>query len=126
MKSDAELRHDRWLRGLDKGFDTAKHLIKWCGIVWVAFYVRDMVSDLAGQTTLADIGVGVLVSTSRSQWVAWLIAVLAILWGLRERNLRRDKIEQFSQRTGQLEREIDPGRSSSQLTTTGETRPEDQ
>ena len=75
---------------LEKGFDTANHLVKWGGIVWVTYYLTDMISSLAGQTTQADIDVAVQVATSSSHWVLWLItllALLAILWRLRQRNL---------------------------------------
>lgn len=125
MKSDAELRHERWVLGLNKGFDTAKQLIKWGGIVWVASYARDAITSLAGQTTLADIAVSVLVSASTREKIAYPLVVLALIWGWCERKLRRDKIKVMSRRIGHLESQLDLGRSSSQLTTTGETREED-
>lgn len=125
MNSEGNLSHDRWLSGLAKGLDTLKYLIKWGAIVWVAYFVRDMVASLAGQTTVADIVVKVVATASRSQLVAWLIALGALSWGWLEMKLRRKNIKVMSGRIRELESQLDPGRSSSKLTTTGETRKED-
>lgn len=125
LKSDTEQQQNRWFFGLDKACDIIKHLIKWVGIGWVAWCLKEAVSSLAGVTTLADINVGVLVSLLSRRWVTYSITVAALLWAWRERRLRMQKIKHFSPRIARLERSIDPDRSSSRLTSTGRTRPED-
>ena len=89
------------------------------------YYASEMVSSLAGRTTLTDIGVGVLVSVQPREWVAYFIAVMALILGWRERRLRMQKVEHFGDRNRHLESQLDPNRSSSHLTPKGETRPED-
>jgi hypothetical protein len=46
-------------------------------------------------------------------------------YGLRERRLRRQTTERFTQRNYKLEKLVDPNRTSSHLTTRGTTNPED-
>lgn len=125
MKSDKEFRLTRWLLVWDKGCDTIKHIFRWGVIAWCAWCVKEAVSSLAGATTLADIQIGVLISFLAKNWVCHVIAGAAMLWAGCERWLRLKKIKHFSPRVTRLERRIDPKRSSSQLTPTGGTRPED-
>ena len=121
----SQRRHDRWFLGIHKGFDVLKHTITWCGIGGVLYYANEMISSLAGRTTLADIWVGVLVSVQQREWVAYVIAAMALIWGWRERRLRMQKVEYFGNRVVHLESQLDPNRSFSHLTPKGETRPED-
>jgi hypothetical protein len=44
---------------------------------------------------------------------------------LKQRKLRRDVVERLSSRVPFLEKQLDPGRTSSKLTDRGDTNPED-
>lgn len=57
--------------------------------------------------------------------LAIIFGVAGIVYGRRESKLRKDTVERLQDRNCRLEREIDPKRSSSQLTPRGDTRPED-
>jgi hypothetical protein len=54
--------------------------------------------------------------------VPWLLAVLTSAWAIAERALRRQKTEYLSGRIAQLETAIDPGRTSSGLAKTGDSK----
>lgn len=53
------------------------------------------------------------------------LAVVSMLYGLFERELRRRKTKYLQDRIIKLEERLDPNRESSGLTPRGETRPED-
>ncbi len=62
---------------------------------------------------------------SKTRWLPWGVALIAIIYGLIQRELRRRKTAYLQGRIVRLEQQIDPGRTSSGLTTRGETRGED-
>ena len=96
--------------------------ITWGGTVTVVYLIGRMVSALAGQTTLADIAVQFLMAGNLREFASYGIAGGGIVYGLRERRLRKSVIRHLSKRKVTLERHLDPNRSSSQLTETGETK----
>ena len=112
-------------RTIERAFTLSVHAIKWAGIVLVVYFISSMISDLAGKTTLADIVVQVLLAGNVRELVSYGIAGGGIAYGLRERRLRKSEIRHLGSQKELLERALDPNRSSSQLTETGETRPED-
>ena len=83
------------------------------------------IETLSGQQTLADIGVNFLTDIKVSVAVAWSVATGGVLYGMRQRKLRRDTVERIQKRNRKLESLLDPNRSSSQLMPRGDTRPED-
>ena len=102
-------------------------LIRWTGLVLIAFFAYRSIDVLAGETTGADIGisVGLLASVPVSQAVAWILGAGGMAFGLLERRLRKNTIERLQSRIKSLETQADPGRTSSLLTPRGETRQED-
>jgi hypothetical protein len=100
-------------------------LIRWTGAVLIAYFGYRTVSVLAGGTTAANIGIRFLADVRVSEAVAWLFGVSGVLMAFRERQLRRATVERMHGRIKTLEEQLDPGRSSSQLTPRGETNPED-
>ena len=110
---------------VEKWFSLATHVIKWAGIVSVVYFISSAVSDLAGKTTLANIVVQVLQAGSVREVVSYAIAGGGITYGLLERRLRKSEIRHLGQQKKELESALDPNRSTSQLTESGETRPED-
>jgi hypothetical protein len=99
--------------------------IRWPAACVIAFFGYLSIRALAGQHTVADIGIRVLGNLQVSEAVAWIFGGSGIVYGWRQRKLRRDKVERLQGRVRALETERDPNRSSSGLTPRGETHPED-
>ena len=112
-------------RRFDAIIGTIRTVFKLAFWAFVAYQVREIVSVLAGKTTPADITLNILKSGKRD-FVAYGVGSLALLWGAFQRRLRRRTVKHLKARLKALERQLDPGRSSSHLTSTGDTRPEDQ
>ena len=102
-------------------------LIRWAGLGVIAYLTYKTVDTLAGQITIADIGVelGRTPSPRVSQVLMALLTGLAIAYGFFQRNLRKNTVERLQKRIQELETGIDPNRTSSNLTPRGDTRPED-
>ncbi len=60
-----------------------------------------------------------------SEGLSYLFGVGGFGYGMRERKLRRETIERLSKRITDLEKLVDPSRTSSHLTVRGTTNPED-
>lgn len=101
------------------------NVIRWGGLVWVASYAYRAVEALAGQRTVADLGLRFLTDVRVSTLAAWLVGASAVMYGWRQRGLRRSAIERMSSRIQELERQFDHKRSSSRLTPRGDTHPRD-
>lgn len=100
------------------------------GAVWVGGFVSAVLiaRAFAGRATVADIGVGLIVRAYAhlgSAKVAWPITFVSIVYAELQRRERLRKTEKLAKRNRELEHRLDPGRTSSQLTPTGETREED-
>lgn len=102
-------------------------LIRWGALVAIVFLGYRAIVVLAGQTTIADIGIGVkLLSNVRvSTAAAWLFGGGCLFYGERQARLRKDTVERQSRRITELEQSVDPKRTSSRLTARGDTNPED-
>ena len=101
------------------------HTVKWVGLVGLGYITHLVVSDLAGQETMANIVVNFMTDIKVNQWLAYIVGGTGAVYGLKQRKNKNDTIERLSKRKEQLEQMIDPGRKSSTLTPRGETRPED-
>jgi len=102
-----------------------KALIKYVSVVVIFYYLNSAVRALAGQHTYADIGVKFLAQLSISESASYIAGAGGVLYGIRERKLRRDKTDYLAERNRELEKKLDPGRTSSRLTRRGTTRKED-
>ena len=100
-------------------------IARWTGGVLIAYFGFRTVQALAGQVTLAHIGLRFLADLKVSEAVAWLFGGSGLVLAARQRKLRRDTVERLERRIRELENAIDPRRTSSRLTPRGETRPED-
>ncbi|MBA1446612.1 MAG: hypothetical protein M3H12_07775 [Chromatiales bacterium] len=79
---------------------------------------------LAGKFTFADIAIKVFNFGGDKPWEAITFVALAA-WAMLERRLRRKKTAALQGRVTELEFRIDPNRTGSELTNTGETNPDD-
>lgn len=99
--------------------------IRWGALIWIVSLASSAISALAGKHTFADIGIRVLANVSISEGTAYVFGCVGISYGLLQRHLRRNEIQRLAPRIQELERQIDPKRSSSALMPRGTTRPED-
>lgn len=100
-----------------------------------------IVRELAGRSTNVDADIRTSVDVSSQTLADWfailsqsqLLGVLVIavgvggiLYGRAQAKLRKDDVEHLQDAKIKYEKARDPGRTSSKLTTRGETRPEDE
>src|SRR6266567_6653131 len=116
----AELRYRLYGRIIDVIGSVVNRAIPWVGVVFIAYNVNSAVRFLAGRTTFADVGIKFLADFRISEAVAYVFGGGGLLYGLRNRKLRKDNVERMTRRIAQLEAQIDPRRSSSRLTSRGE------
>jgi hypothetical protein len=79
----------------------------------------------AGRDTAATFSLSVITKLQADRWFAYLFGAGGVGYGLVERRLRRRNIKRLTKHTEELEKRIDPERTSSGLTPEGKTRPED-
>ncbi len=110
---------------LDIWADVVHLAIPWGSLVIIAVLMYFGISRLAGQVTLAQIGLGVIADIRLSDAVSYVFGGTALAYGLGERRLRHKKTERLASHAQELEKIIHPTRTSSGLTPKGTTRPED-
>jgi hypothetical protein len=80
----------------------------------------------AGQTTIADIDLNTaLIEIGAARWVPWGLLLVAVVWAMIERRLRRRNIRRMAGRLHQLELRLDPARGTSGLSPDGTAPPGD-
>lgn len=99
--------------------------LKWGATAWIAYCFYLSVLALAGKTTIAEIAARFVANIGISQSLAWLLSGGGVAYGIRERKLRQKTVKRLQTRIQDLEKRIDPKRSSSELTPLGETHPRD-
>ena len=114
-------------------YRTLTSLFRWGGLAVIFYWIYRSVDAVTGQTTYADIDIAFnALANLRSSLALGAVAVLISLaflgvwYGILQRNLRRKTVERLQKRVKELEKQMDPNRTSSELTTRGETRPEDE
>lgn len=104
-------------------------VIQWGALVlifWIsAPALKVAVVALAGKKTVANFTFEWLMSKHATPVLSFVISVGSIVYGVKQSRLRRDTIKRFHKYQLKYETEIDPGRSSSELAPTGDTRKED-
>lgn len=112
------LRDTRWVQAATSIVNT---VVRWGAAVWIASYLYRSVVVLAGETTVADFGLRVLGDLQVSTALAWVVAVCGAGYGTWERRVRKKAIERLTPRHRDLERQLDPRRTSSGLTPRGDS-----
>lgn len=106
--------------------DTAiRLLIPWGSLILIAYWVHSDVVALAGKQTLARIGLSFVGDIRVSDAVAYIFGAAGAAYGIAERNLRRRNISRLAVENSELEGIVDHGRTSSNLTRRGTSKPED-
>jgi len=100
--------------------------IKWVALVLIFFIGYLAIKVLAGQHTVSQFYVSFLANLTADKTISYLIGAGGAIYGLRQKKLKDDTVKRLAPRNSELEYHIDPTRSSSELTETGGTRPEDE
>jgi hypothetical protein len=121
----AEIDERRFYKTVDSVVAVVGTLFKCITLVIIVRYIYLAVVVLAGKSTFADVGFRVLGDIKISDSIAYLFGAGGVVYGVGERQLRRRNIERLSKEKNDLERLLDPNRTSSRLTPRGTTRRED-
>lgn len=112
------LRQTHWVVAASPVARTIAVMTGWVLIVSEA---SDAVIALAGETTAADFGFRFLGNLRVSTAVAWTLAAFGLGYGSWERQVRKTKVQQMETHIHDLERGRDPGRTTSGLTSRGDS-----
>lgn len=117
-KSEFQLR----IFKIDRVATVTEAAVRYGCFVLIAAFTWLIVRDLSGKETFADIGIRFAADMKLSEAVAYVVGLGGIGYGLGERRLRRNTTERLATRNIDLEKKLDPKRTSSQLTPRGTTR----
>jgi hypothetical protein len=120
-----DISFKRFAKVVDSLTTITHTLIRYGGVVLPFYFMYLAANVLAGKSTTADIGIKMLGSLTITETVGYAVGAAGALYGLNERKLRRDKTEYLQDRIQKLEKQMDPKRSTSRLTTRGTTNPVD-
>lgn len=120
-----ELRYRLHCKIVDMIGSVIHTVVPWTAAVLIAFVFQKSVSSFAGRYTFAQIGMTFLGDFRISETVAYLFGAGGVFYGVKRHRLQQKNVERMAGRIAELERGIDPKRSSSRLTPRGKTRPED-
>ena len=112
-----------------RAFDLATLAIKW-GLTalvlwWAISALRDVLIAFAGKDTNANVLIQLIGEVHADRWVAIAFGGAGLGYGYYERSLRRRNIKRLTDRNAELERRLNPSRSSSGLNPDGTTWRED-
>jgi hypothetical protein len=94
------------------------------GFVWcfVAYMVLRCCEALAGKQTQAEVFLHLLASITLSSKIAWLTGGGGMAYGYCQSRFRKSEVARLTDRNSELERIVDPNRTSSGLTRHGKTK----
>lgn len=130
-KTAAELRaENRFLRqanSIQSFTSIVNNLFKYGALCFFFYMLYKIIYCLSGQTTHADILISIWghIKTSTLESVSILFGGTGIAYGYFERKLRQRTIKRLHSRIIEYEKMIDPKRSSSNLSSQGDTHPRD-
>jgi hypothetical protein len=104
-------------------YGLARTVVRVIGTMGVVYFLPDIVAPFAGQATAVDLKFALFGDVKVA--VSMTLAGSATVWAIAERMLRHRKVEYLQGRIRDLETRIDKNRSSSKLTTKGQTNPRD-
>ena len=112
---------------IDGAVSVFKTLFRSATFLGVAFFTWLCVQEIAGKTTIFDLHAIIegLKSDSKDRWFWIGTAIVTTVAYSRERRLRLRTVKEITARVKRYELGIDPGRSSSYLTATGQPTPKD-
>jgi len=124
--TQAQLEYMLKFRRIDVVQTVAVQVIRWGVLLGLGRYFYLTMAVLAGKQTLADIVIRLLANIKIGQGVAYLFDASGIIYGYGERRLRQKNIQRLAKSKNELERKLNPTRTSSNLSPRGTTRPGDE
>lgn len=101
-------------------------VIVWVGLGYIAHQLSLAFIQYAGRSSVASLSLAIMANISFVWTASEAISGLSVSLYLRERTLHRKTRERLAARVTELETMIDPGRTSSLLTSKGLTRKGDE
>jgi hypothetical protein len=126
--SDGESRSDAVrFATIEASFRTARTVARTIGWCFAAYCAYLSIQAVAGQTTTLSVIMSFFFGAFLELKMVVLISLAGgcAIWALIERNLRQRAVARLTPRSAALEKVIDPGRTSSGLTSEGRTHPRD-
>jgi hypothetical protein len=99
--------------------------LKWGTIAFAVWCLKESITAFAGTTSTANVVVSFLGQLEVSNAIAALFGVGGTAYGYKQRKLKGDTVKRLQSRIQELESRFDKNRTSSELTQTGETNPQD-
>jgi len=106
---------------LDTVAELGRDLIKWAAVVVLGYWGYRSVAVMAGTITFADIGLRIIGNLTVNKGIITLLTGSGWVYGLAQRSLRRRFVERNAKAKNDLEKVIDPKRTSSNLSSKGTT-----
>ncbi len=129
-RKEKELDHQYRMRRLQLLSAGWEQFLRAASVLAVCVCGYFCIRELAGRQTFADIRFRVIADLKANKWMAfvvpWGVAAVATAWGAGERYLRKRHIKRVSSEQSEMQKMLDVGRRSSNLSKRGETSPEDQ
>lgn len=108
-----------------KAIELGKEVVKYGAFVIIVYFTYLSILSLAGKETSAIFVFQYLTSVKDGN-ISWkIVTALTTFWAFLERKLKKDSIKHFKEHIIELEKKLDPNRSSSNLTKEGNTNPGD-
>ncbi len=99
--------------------------LKWGTIGFTVWCLKESITAFAGTTSSANVVVSFLGQLEVSNAIAALFGIGGTAYGYKQRKLKGDTVKRLQSRIQELESRFDRNRTSSELTQTGETNPQD-
>jgi hypothetical protein len=122
---DEKRRFELLSKGIEAGVTVIQTVMWTAALIAVAYFGEKVLIAFAGKTTSADVSFSLLTKLQSDRWFAYLFGFGGMSYGYAERKLRQRNIKRMSAVNVDLEKRLDPRRTSSGLTPTGTTRTED-
>jgi len=119
------IRNRRFTTGVEAATSIVRTLIRWAGAAVIAWFAYKSFQAVAGKDTTFSAVVNLATKLSIDRWIAYIIAGLSSGCWWYERRTRQKTIKDREEYIRELEKKIDPKRSTSGLTAEGKPRKED-
>jgi len=106
---------------ISRGFELLKEIIRAAILISGFYFAYLAIAELAGKQTEALLAFHYFISRDNDYALPWIISFASLLYAGMQRRLRLKKTQEMQGYIQELELKIDPNRTSSGLTTTGQT-----
>jgi hypothetical protein len=114
QKDERRFSHERFIAVVNFLSKAYTHTVKWGAIVCLGFLAYKAVDSLSGHDTFVQFALSVVTDLKINKWI-YLIAAGCASWAVGERRLRQRGMRTLHNRNKELEKLIDPNRTSSNL-----------